>query len=400
VNWFARVSDEKRNVFLLAACTALLMTGSTLMMLLSSIVGDWLLVEDKALATLPVTAMVVGTLATTIPASLWMRRVGRRFGFMTGAGFGVIGGLVAALAIYWKLFPLFCLGTFLMGSYNAFGQYYRFAAADASSGPFKGRAVSYVLTGGVVAAVCGPEVAKFTRDLFSDLLYVGSYLTLSVLAAVAMLTLSFINIPPPSAAERTGGGRPLLAIARQPVFVVAVLSSLVSYTAMSTVMTATPLAMGLCALPLEDAAFVIQWHALGMFAPGFVTGHLIRRFGVLSVMIAGGVLLVLASLINLHGITLTHFWIALFLFGVGWNFMFVGGTTLVTETYAPAERAKTQALNDFLVFGSVAAGSFLSGNLLYFFGWGSVNYSVLPILTVTIAASAWLALRRRAAAPA
>ncbi|MBM3511065.1 MAG: MFS transporter [Alphaproteobacteria bacterium] len=376
------------------------MTGSTLMMLLSSIVGDWLLVEDKALATLPVTAMVVGTLATTIPASLWMRRVGRRFGFMTGAGFGVIGGLVAALAIYWKLFPLFCLGTFLMGSYNAFGQYYRFAAADASSGPFKGRAVSYVLTGGVVAAVCGPEVAKFTRDLFSDLLYVGSYLTLSVLAAVAMLTLSFINIPPPSAAERTGGGRPLLAIARQPVFVVAVLSSLVSYTAMSTVMTATPLAMGLCALPLEDAAFVIQWHALGMFAPGFVTGHLIRRFGVLSVMIAGGVLLVLASLINLHGITLTHFWIALFLFGVGWNFMFVGGTTLVTETYAPAERAKTQALNDFLVFGSVAAGSFLSGNLLYFFGWGSVNYSVLPILTVTIAASAWLALRRRAAAPA
>lgn len=400
MNWFARVSDEKRNVFLLAACTALLMTGSTLMMLLSSIVGDWLLVEDKALATLPVTAMVVGTLATTIPASLWMRRVGRRFGFMTGAGFGVIGGLVAALAIYWKLFPLFCLGTFLMGSYNAFGQYYRFAAADASSGPFKGRAVSYVLTGGVVAAVCGPEVAKFTRDLFSDLLYVGSYLTLSVLAAVAMLTLSFINIPPPSAAERTGGGRPLLAIARQPVFVVAVLSSLVSYTAMSTVMTATPLAMGLCALPLEDAAFVIQWHALGMFAPGFVTGHLIRRFGVLSVMIAGGVLLVLASLINLHGITLTHFWIALFLFGVGWNFMFVGGTTLVTETYAPAERAKTQALNDFLVFGSVAAGSFLSGNLLYFFGWGSVNYSVLPILTVTIAASAWLALRRRAAAPA
>lgn len=400
MNWFARVSDEKRNVFLLAACTALLMTGSTLMMLLSSIVGDWLLVEDKALATLPVTAMVVGTLATTIPASLWMRRVGRRFGFMTGAGFGVIGGLVAALAIYWKLFPLFCLGTLLMGSYNAFGQYYRFAAADASSGPFKGRAVSYVLTGGVVAAVCGPEVAKFTRDLFSDLLYVGSYLTLSVLAAVAMLTLSFINIPPPSAAERTGGGRPLLAIARQPVFVVAVLSSLVSYTAMSTVMTATPLAMGLCALPLEDAAFVIQWHALGMFAPGFVTGHLIRRFGVLSVMIAGGVLLVLASLINLHGITLTHFWIALFLFGVGWNFMFVGGTTLVTETYAPAERAKTQALNDFLVFGSVAAGSFLSGNLLYFFGWGSVNYSVLPILTVTIAASAWLALRRRAAAPA
>jgi MFS family permease len=165
-------------------------------------------------------------------------------------------------------------------------------------------------------------------------------------------------------------------------------------------MTATPLAMGLCALPLEDAAFVIQWHALGMFAPGFVTGHLIRRFGVLSVMIAGGVLLVLASLINLHGITFTHFWVALFVLGIGWNFMFVGGTTLVTETYAPAERAKTQALNDFLVFGSVATGSFLSGNLLYFFGWGSVNWSVLPILMVTIAASAWLALRRRAAAPA
>lgn len=395
------MDSERRNVIVLATAQALLMTGTTLMMLLSSIVGESLLAVDKAFATLPVTAMVVGTLSTTVPASFWMRRVGRKTGFMTGAGFGILGGLVAAAAIYIGSFPLFCLGTFAMGSYNAFGQYYRFAAADSARPEFKGRAVSYVLTGGVVAALCGPEVAKFSRDIVPDGLFIGSYLTLSVLASVSMAILSFVRIARPTADEQRGGGRSVLALIGQPVFAVAVLSALVSYAAMSTVMTATPLAMAFCNFPLEDSAFVIQWHALGMFAPGFVTGHFIRWFGVLRVIMAGGVLLVVAALINLNGITLSHFSVALFLLGVGWNFMFVGGTTLLTEAYKPNERAKTQAINDFIVFGSVAAGSFMSGNLLYYLGWASVNYLVLPFLAISIAAVLGLSFVRRAApAPA
>ena len=389
--------SEKRNVWLLAACQALFMTGNAVMITLSALVGDHMLSEDKALVTLPVSTMVIGTLLATLPASFWMRFIGRRWGFMSGASIGFIGGIVTSVAIYENVFWLFCLGTFLMGSYNAFGQYYRFAAADVASDSYRSRAISYVMAGGVVSAICGPELARQTHDFFPTYIYLASFMSLSVLATIAFLLLSFIQIPRLTAEERRDTGRPWPLIVRQPVFIVAVLSAVVGYGSMSVVMTATPLAMALCNHGLNETAFVIQWHALGMFAPSFVTGHLIRRLGVLNIILAGCVIEVAAVMTNLHGISVLHFGIALFLLGVGWNFMFIGGTTLVTETYEPSERAKTQAINDFVVFGSVAISSFVSGNLLHYVGWSAVNYSALPFIAAAVLAVAWLAVRRRAA---
>lgn len=387
---------EKRNVWLLAACQALFMTGNAVMITLSALVGDHMLSEDKALVTLPVTSMVLGTLAATMPASFWMRFIGRRLGFMTGAGIGFIGGIAASVAIYENIFWMFCVGTFLMGSYNAFGQYYRFAAADVASSAFRPRAISYVMAGGVVAAICGPELARQTYDLIPAYTYIASYASLSLLATVALIVLSFIQIPRLTAEERRETGRPWLMIVRQPVFIVAVLSAVVGYASMTLVMTATPLAMAICNHGFDETAFVIQWHALGMFAPSFITGHLIRRVGVLNIILVGCVIEVAAVLTNLHGISFLHFAIALALLGVGWNFMFIGGTTLVIEACEPSEKAKTQAINDFLVFGSVAVSTFVSGNLLYFVGWSAVNLSALPFIAVTIIAVLWLTKRRRA----
>ncbi len=387
---------EKRNVWLLAACTALFMSGNALMITLSALVGDRMLSEDKALVTLPVSTMVVGTLVATLPASFWMRFIGRRLGFMTGATIGFVGGLAASFAIYENIFWLFCLGTFLMGSYNAFGQYYRFAAADIASVDYRARAISYVMAGGVVAALFGPKLALHTHDLIAGHIYLASFISLSILATIALVLLSFIRIPRMTAEERRDTGRPWTAIVRQPVFIVAVLSAVVGYASMSLVMTATPLAMAFHNYGMTDIPDVIQWHALGMFAPSFVTGHLIRRFGVLNIIRVGCVIEAVAVLINLHGITLVHFYAGLLLLGVGWNFMFVGGTTLVTEAYEPSERAKTQALNDFLVFGSVAASSFVSGSLFHYVGWSAVNYTAIPLIAVAFAAVVWLAVRRRA----
>ncbi len=390
----------KKNVAVLATCQALVMIGNTLMITMSALVGDALLSVDKGFATLPVSTMVAGTMVATVPASLWMRRVGRRLGFMSGTLLGIVGGALSALAILIADFPLFCFATFLMGCYNAFGQYYRFAAADEASEDFKSRAISFVMAGGVVAAIFGPELAKATRDLIPSVTYLASFLSLIGLSLAATLLLTLIDIPPLSREERRQSGRPLFEIARQPVFVVAVLSGMVGYATMSLVMTATPLAMVLSHHPFDDAAFVIQWHALGMFAPAFFTGSLIRRFGVLPIIMVGAAMMFTCVLINVLGVTLAHFWTALLLLGVGWNFMFVGGTTLLTEAYVPAERAKTQAINDFLVFGSVATASLSSGGLLHLIGWEAVNYGALPFLAVTVLVVAWFATRRAHARPA
>ena len=387
---------EKRNVWLLASCQALFMTGNALMITWSTLVGDLMLTEDKALVTLPVSTMVVGTLVATLPASFWMRYVGRRWGFMTGAAVGFIGGIVTSVAIYENIFWLFCIGTFLMGSYNAFAQYYRFAAADVASNNYRGRAISYVMAGGVVSALFGPTLALYSYELIPNHIYLASYMSLSVLATVALILLAFIQIPRMTVEERQDTGRPWTVIVCQPVFIVAVLSAMVGYASMSLVMTATPLAMELCNHGRSEIPGVIQWHALGMFAPSFVTGHLIRRFGVLNIILVGCAVEVVAVLINMQGITLLHFYAALMLLGVGWNFMFIGGTTLVTEAYEPSEKAKTQAINDFIVFGSVAVSSFVSGNLLHYVNWSAVNYSALPFIAIAAAAVVWLAARRRA----
>lgn len=390
---------EKRNVLILAAAQALFQSATVLVMTLSGLVG-LALSPDKALATLPIAASILGTAAATVPASLLMKRIGRRPGFLVGTATGGLGGALAAAGIATSDFALFCLGNVLVGVYQAFAQYYRFAAADSASPAFRSRAISLVLAGGVVAAVAGPEIAKHTKDLAATT-YLGSYLAMIALAALAAALLAFVRIPAPGADERREQGRPLIDIVRQPVFITALLGSVAGYAVMILVMTATPLAMVAHHHPVADAAFVIQWHVLGMFVPSFFTGSLIARFGVLPVMGTGIALLAGHVGIALTGVALLHFLSGLVLLGVGWNFLYVGGTTLLTEAYRPAERAKTQALNEFVIFGVVATASFASGGILHHLDWRWVNLGALPLLGIGAATLLWLAAqRKRAAQPA
>ena len=390
-----KVERHHRNVGILALCQALLSTGQSLLILLSGLVGNAL--AGPALATLPISTIVVGTLSATIPASLLMRYIGRRAGFLVGTALGLTGALTAAAAIYHQIFALFAFGTFLMGANAGFGQFYRFAAADAAPAAFRSRAISLVLTGGIVAAVSGPQLARATTDLLAPIPFLGAYLAVAGMPILAAVLLLFLDIPLPGTAEREEPARPLTEIVRQPAFGVAVLGGMVGYGVMSLVMTATPLAMIGCGFAVDNAATVIQWHILAMFAPSFVTGSIIQRFGVLWVMLAGMVLLAACTAAALAGVELAHFWSALVALGLGWNFAFVGASTLLTETYRPSERAKVQGTNDFLVFGSVASASFSSGALLHFFGWNAVQVFALPFVAAATAAILWLIRQRRLA---
>jgi MFS family permease len=365
------------NVALLTLCQALTMTGNNILATTASLVGFSLLV-DKSWATLPTALQMTGTMAAIVPASFLMARFGRRNGFAIGAVIGGIGAATAVLAIFLAVFPLFCLGTFLLGAYSGFSAYYRFAAAEAPLPSFRGKAISLVMAGGVAAAIFGPETAKWSRDFFEPVLYAGCYAMIVVFCLASIALLRFVAIPPPAAPTAATTARPLLAIVSQPIFLMAASAGMIAYGMMSLVMTATPLAMLGCGLPFEDAAFVIQWHALGMYAPSFVTGHLIDRFGATRVMLTGVVLLALCATTSLSGVALGQFWLALLLLGIGWNFLFIGSTALLTGCYRPAERAKTQATNDFLIFGMVALSSFSSGVLLAGFGWEAVNLVILP----------------------
>lgn len=383
----------RRNVFILACCMALGNSATTLQISLGGLVG-FLLVDDKAYATLPVTFVVTGTAIATIPASMLMRRYGRKSGFMLGCLLGVFGSLLAASGIYRGSFWLFCAGTLVFGMSTSFVQLYRFAAADIASVSWKSKAISWVMIGGLVAAYVGPEISKHTRDILSPHLFLGSYLAAAVLPLLVLALLSFISIPNPTVAELKEKGRPLAEIVRQPALLVAVLSGMFGYGVMNLIMTATPLAMQLCEHPFVAAATVIQWHVFGMFFPSFFTGNLIARFGVLQIILVGVVINIICIAVALSGVEILHFEVALTLLGVGWNFMYIGGTTLLTETYRPSERAKTQALNDFLVFGTVALASLGSGKLLYHVGWDSVSYSALPFIVMAGLAAGWLLMVR------
>jgi len=389
----------RRNVLVLATCQALSMSGQSIVLTVAALAGH-MLAADKSLATLPLAAQFTATMLSTIPASLLMGRIGRRAGFTVGQTFGVTGAVLAAFAIYQASFVVFAIAAALLGVHNAFWQYYRFAAAEATSEEMRSRAISYVLTGGLVAAFIGPMLARATRDWLTPFTFAGSYAAIVGLSFLTILLLQFVRIPLPSKPKGGGSGRPLPEIVRQPAFVVAVLAAMFGYGTMTLVMTATPLAIIACGLPFNDAAFVIQWHLVGMFAPGFVTGHLIRRFGVLTVIMVGTLLNALCMAINLAGVNLVNFWLALLLLGVGWNFMFIGGTTLLTEAARPEERAKVQATNDFMVFTMVALASFSSGALQHLVGWQAVNAAVALPMLVAFAAAAWLLRVRRRAQPA
>ncbi|MGQ0709336.1 MAG: MFS transporter [Rhodoferax sp.] len=384
--------SETRSVLLLAGAQALFQTASVMVMTLSGLAGQ-VLASDKRLATLPIALMMVAAAATMIPASLFMQRWGRRAGFALGAALGCSAGLLAATALWMQHFGLFVLANMLVGAYQGFAQYYRFAAADAASAAFKSRAISWVVAGGVVAALAGPNLARVLQGVGATP-FAASYLAIFALSLAALLLVSRLHLAPVAVALAQGPARPLAQVMRQGVFLTALIGSSVGYGIMVMVMTATPLAMQTCGHGLGAAATVIQWHVLGMFVPSFFTGAWIRRFGVLPIMATGTLLLAAHVAVALSGVEFAHFLSGLVLLGLGWNFLFIGGTTLLTESYRPSERAQAQAAHDFIMFGVVSLASFGAGGLLNTWGWQAVNLSALPFLALALLAVLALRLSR------
>jgi MFS family permease len=391
------MTTSYRNIFLLACCQALLLTNASGLISMNALVG-FSLTDIKTLATLGATTYVLGSALTTMPMSLWMGKVGRRRGFMAGALINIAGCAVAVTALWVHSFVLYCAATAVIGIYNAVGLQYRFAAAEVAAPHDRARAISLVLAGGIAGGFLGPAITRWGRDLFPAP-FLGSFMLLAAVALVALAVQSQVHVPKPSAAEQKGGGRPLREIVRQPVFAVAAMAAALGYGLMNLLMTATPLAMDFCSLPYAQAATVISWHVVGMYAPGFVTGTLIDRFGILNVILAGVLVMAGGAAFALSGNTFTHFLVALMLIGAGWNFMYTGGTTLLTQSYSPAEKSRTQGANDFIMFSVMGLSSFSSGALVSAAGWEVMNWVALPILALVGAVVLWYARRgkRRAA---
>ena len=392
-------SRARRQILLLVTCQALLYVNNVTLIAVNGLVG-MALAPTPLLATLPVTTYIVGSALTTLPASLAMGRWGRRAGFMFGTTMGFAGTSLAALGVFTSSFVLLCSGTFVVGLYNAFAQYMRFAAAevaDAYAPDLKERAISWVLAGGLAGGIVGPQISKLTREALPTA-FAGTYIALAVVALAACAVASRLHIPPLHHAAGHGAARPLKEIAAQPAFMVAVLVGAVSYGAMNLLMTATPLAMKVCGFGYPQAADVIMWHVIAMFAPGFFTGALLRRFGKEKVMLAGCALMFVTVAVAHAGLTYWHFWIALFTLGVGWNFMFTGATALLTSVYRPVEKARVQGINDLAVFLTMISSSAASGALLSATGWTDLNLYSLPAIVLATAALLWLQMRRAAAA--
>ncbi|MDA9519699.1 hypothetical protein XI06_04835 [Bradyrhizobium sp. CCBAU 11434] len=373
----------------LATCQAALLTNNIVVIGLNGLVGYALLGEDKSLATLPIATYIAGTAAMTFPASLWMRRFGRRHGFLVGTAIGLLGALICIAALFMSSFVILCIGTLLIGAYNAFGQYYRFAAAEMSGREFAGRAISMVLAGGIVGAIVGPEVAKRTKDLFA-VQFAGTYIFLACLALVALAIQASLRLPIIKDEMEQSESRPISQIARQPGFIMAVLSSTLGYAGMSMLMTSAPIAMISHHHGYADAAFVIQWHALAMFAPSFVTGALIKRAGAAAIIRLGALLMLACAVAAvILGTGVNAFWVSLVLLGVGWNFLYVGGSTLLTKNYRTSEGAKAQAFHDQTVFLSTAISTALSGWLLQRVGWQTLLGLTAALATIVLLGSVW-----------
>ena len=388
----------RRNALVLAVTQALAGGNSTVLVATAGIVGTTL-APDKSLATLPISIYVLGMWMGTLPLGALARRLGRRNALQIGTVCGVLTGLICCLAVLQGSFLLFNVGAVFSGLYASAHQSYRFAAADTASEAFRPKAISWVLFGGVVAAVVGPQLVIATQDLWPPYFFAATYVGQSALALISAGVLMFTNIPKPPPRSAAGNGRPLAEIAKQPRFVVAVACGVAAYSTMNLLMTSAPLAMVMCNHSVTDATLGLQWHVLGMYAPSFATGALISRFGLERITGAGLALIIVAAVIGIAGISLWHFWAALALLGVDWNFAFIGATTMVTHCHRPNERNKVQAFNDFLVFGSMALGSFASGAVLVSFGWSAVNEIVFPVALAATALLIWGALRGRSQSP-
>ena len=389
--------SNMRSVAILTGCQALGMSCLALAITITALVGSTL-APNPTLATLPLALQFVATAATTIPASLFMGRFGRRAGFTLGSLMGIIGGIISCLAVFLSDYWLFCVGSAFLGIFGTHVALYRFAAAEVAGPGQRSRAISYVMVGGLVAAVLGPELAKWSKDLFAPVFFAGGYAAIAMLAFGTLVLIQAAKLPRPLSPKDRGRGRPLAEIVRQPSLIVAVLCAMVAYGSMNLIMVSTPLAMVSHTHPFETAAFVIQWHVVGMYAPSFVTGHIIHRVGVLPVLAVGAALILGCVLINLTGVEVLQFWAALVCLGVGWNFMFVGATTLLTETYRPEEQARVQAFNEFMVFGTTAVTALASGAIFSSLGWQAVNLGiVVPVLFASLSVF-WLSRRRAQAA--
>ena len=382
----------RRNAVILAVAQAFYGAAITAIVVTAGLVGSQL-APSASWATLPMAMTIVGTAVTTFPISLMMRRTGRKMGFVLCALAGFAGALLGTYAIFVKSFELFLAGCFLLGIYQASASYYRFAAADTASPGFRPKAISWVMTGGIIAALIGTVLVMATVDLLAPVTFAGTWVVMAVISLAGAAVLLALDIP--NTDDRAAPtGRPLGVIARQPRYMVAALTGMLAYGIMMLVMTATPVAMLGCGFSVKDSSWVIQWHALAMFVPSFFTGSLIARFGAERVSALGMILLVGAAVSGLLGIHFENFAVGLVLLGLGWNFGFIGGTTMLTETYEPEEKNKAQGLNDFLVFATTALTSLSAGKLLAWFGWEGVNYAVFPMVVLALVMIGWLATHR------
>ena len=378
-------TQQSRNMGLLVAAQSLGGASPPIIISLGGLVGQQLSSNPTA-STLPVSIYQLGLALSTLPAAWIMNRMGRRAAYVLGAVLGVISGVVAAQGIAHSDFVTFCIGTALAGFYAACVQSYRFAATDMVSEPAQqAKAISRVMIGGLIAAIIGPQVVIWTRDALPATPFAGSFYSQAALALLALPLLMGLRLQPPQTKTAVAGdARPLGEIARTPQFVVACAAGVVSYGLMAFLMTAAPMAMVGCGHSVGEAAMGIQWHVLAMFVPSFFTGKLIARYGKRPVTALGLLMIGAAGVLALMGLDIFHFWGSLILLGVGWNFGFIGATALLTECYRPSERAKVQALNDFLVFGTVAVASFGSGQLLHSAGWNGINIGMLPLVAVVL----------------
>jgi MFS family permease len=384
----------RRNAWILTVAQSFGGANAPIVISLGGLVGQQLS-PDPDLITLPVSLLNLGLALGTLPAAFVMRRFGRRSGYLLGTTIGMIAGFVAAMGIVFSSFVVFCLGTMMAGFYSSYVQSYRFAAADNATGPEAQKAIARVMVGGLIAAIIGPQLVIWTRDAVPGTAFAGSFLSQAGLAALAFPFLWFLRAP--AAARQSQGDpvveRPLLRILLTRRYLLAIAIGVVSYGLMTFVMTASPVAMVGHGHSIDQAALGIQWHILAMYGPSFITGRLMVRFGKERVAAVGLLLIGSSAAVALSGVDIAHFWISLILLGVGWNFGFIGATSMVADCHTPAERSKVQGANDFLVFGTVACASFSAGSLLHSSGWETINWIVLPACAIVLVPLVWRAAR-------
>jgi len=387
----------KRNVAVLVAAQALLGSQITMIFVVGGLAG-LMIAPTPALATLPISLIVFGSMTTAPWLSAVMQRFGRKAGFLTGAIGGACGSIVAGYGLYIDSFPVFLVGSYMTGIYMSAQGFYRFAAADTASEAFRPKAISYVMAGGLISALIGPQMVKVTSEMWV-IPFLGTYAVALAINLVGMMLFFFLDLPKPAAPKPgTATGRSRMELLRDPKIAVAIICGMVSYALMNLMMTSTPLAVVGCGFSTGNAADVVSAHVIAMFAPSFFTGHLIARFGAMRIVAIGLALLAGAGVVALTGMELYQFFGALVLLGIGWNFGFIGATALLTEAHGPEERGRVQGMNDFLVFGCVTVASLASGLLMYsgetyVEGWTAVNLAMAPFLMLAGGALIWLALK-------